>query len=509
MTAVAMEIIEKFARLPQVNDAADAAIRECFQQRRAAAQKLTPAQAECSGWMLAFNRLGHWAQTPREEEDQWEPRPEMTPRKIQRGQQSSHMAGSDLPRSKSQKRWSQSRPWEECDPKKGHTEDDGRPNRVQVGIDWSNTGIQKPAPKLDSRHPSFKPDSSKGGNEQQPQMKSVVLKDPLKQSSSHSVLPRFRELLAGSGEKATSKNSRSNEPEKIELKEKPYKYIAEHIHRLDPQGYMEEIQFFRHFHRNLKDFALEIIVITDWGRKYHSVGLQFSIPPFPHYLFDNFAGSRQAGGQVPTKPDYLFKPGGDVRGKCSEVWIWMVTILQFWTDKASITDGELFGGRSRSVSALAEYVKTTINPVLPPGYKVTWDHVIARTPWLKKRLFGLTTDEERRMRHQPIPVAGISSVLEVAMERCYNEHIMDMAAQQKKREQQGRLGPKSTLSSKPTTKTLGRGQTLKLHLKKAAPGKGWATIPPKDDGPNISRVRTWVRLAIPHSLMSSLRRGRT
>ena len=188
------------------------------------------------------------------------------------------MAGSDPPRSKSQKRQSQSRPREECDPKKGRTEENGRPNRVQVGIDWSNTGIQKPAPKPDSQHLSSKPDSSKGGNEQQPRMKSVVLKEPLKQSSSHSIPPRFRESPAGSDGKTTSKNSGSNHPKKIELKEKPYNYIAECIHRSDPQGYMEEIQSFQHF-RNLKDFALKIIVIADWGRKYHSVGLQFPIPP--------------------------------------------------------------------------------------------------------------------------------------------------------------------------------------------------------------------------------------
>ena len=165
----------------------------------------------------------------------------------------------------------------------------------------------------------------------------------------------------------------------------------------------------------------------------------------------------------------------------------MVTILQFWTDEASIADGELFGGWSRPVSALAKYMMTTINPVLPPGYKVTWDHVIAHTLWLKKRLFGLTTDEECRMCRQLILVVGISSALEVAMERCYNEHIMDMAAQQKKKEQQGRLGPKPTPSSKPTAKSLGHGQTLNLHLKKAAPGKGWATVPPKDDDPNVRK----------------------
>ena len=67
----------------------------------------------------------------------------------------------------------------------------------------------------------------------------------------------------------------------------------------------------------------------------------------------------------------------------------MAAILQFWMDKATVADGELFGGRIRPASALTEYVMNALNPVLPAGHKVTWDHVITRTLWMKKRLFNL------------------------------------------------------------------------------------------------------------------------
>ena len=118
-------------------------------------------------------------------------------------------------------------------------------------------------------------------------MKSVVLKDPQKQISSHSTTPGSS---AGLGGRTTSKNSGPNDPEKIELKEKTYNFIAERIHQLDPQGYMEEIHSFWHFHWNSKDFALKIIAIADWACKWHSVGLHFPIPTFLHYLFNNFTG---------------------------------------------------------------------------------------------------------------------------------------------------------------------------------------------------------------------------
>ena len=62
----------------------------------------------------------------------------------------------------------------------------------------------------------------------------------------------------------------------------------------------------------------------------------------------------------------------------------------------------------------------------------TWDHIITGTPWMKKRLFNATSEEEWQIRHQPIPVAGISSDLEVAMEKCYNEEVTNTSAKKSK-----------------------------------------------------------------------------
>ena len=182
----------------------------------------------------------------------------------------------------------------------------------------------------------------------------VVSKASQKQSSTCSAPPRFQEQSEGQGGRTSKKTSGPIDLEKVELRDKPYDWIVAQIHWLDPKGYVEEIHSFRHFQRNSKSFALEIISITDWGHKCFDVGLQFPLPMFPHYLFNEFARSQQGGGQVPAKPDYLTKAGGDVRAKCSEGWIWMAAILQFWTDEASVTDSELFGGRTCPISALAE-----------------------------------------------------------------------------------------------------------------------------------------------------------
>ena len=208
MMAAATQILEKFTRPPLVDDAADAAIWKCFQQRRAAATQVIPAGMESSASRVsAFNQLGHQAQTPQKEEE-WEPRPEMTPQKVDRGRQSSCTVGSEPPCSTSQKRQSQSRPQDEGEPKKGHTESEGRSSKVQVGIDWSTMGTQKPVSKPDPQHPSFKPDPSGVSKDQQPRVKStVVSKASQKQGSTCGAPPGFQEQSEGQVGRTSKKTS--------------------------------------------------------------------------------------------------------------------------------------------------------------------------------------------------------------------------------------------------------------------------------------------------------------
>ena len=94
VAAAAMQILERFAWPPQVNEAdcppvdltADAAIREHFQRCLAATPRSMSAGQAASGRTSAFDRLGH--RTPAlQEENLWTPQPEMTPHKVDRGRQ--------------------------------------------------------------------------------------------------------------------------------------------------------------------------------------------------------------------------------------------------------------------------------------------------------------------------------------------------------------------------------------------------------------------------------------
>ena len=277
--------------------------------------------------------------------------------------------------------------------------------KSRSGIDWANTGIGKPVPKPDLKHPSFKADPS-GVDEPQPQMKSTVTK-PKQSSETH--------------EKDSDK--KKEEAEKKVLQDKPYRWIEARVKRLDLGGYLDEVKSLRYFGRNALDFAMGIVAIADWGWRYLDKGLRCPVPTILPYLFTPLPEARQLGAQVPVKPSQLGAPGGDVRQHCRESWKWLVTVLQFWMDEATVVDGVVYGGRIRPPSALAQYVMDTVNLGLEPGSKVSWEDVITRMPWLTKRLHGMTTGQEQTVRRQALPIPGESSELEVLSEKLYTQHL--------------------------------------------------------------------------------------
>ena len=451
VAAPATQILELYARPPNeaerppVDQAADAALRECLQRCLKASPWTTPGSQPVSERVSVFDRLGHRVQNT-QKEDEWAPRPEMTPRKVEHGCQPGRDQDSSS-RPLSQKRRSQSHPRDEASAKKGQTDGDNRPGKIQVGIDWANTGIGKPVPKPDSKHPSFKADPSRV-DEPQPRMKSTVTKP---------------KQPCETQEKDSGK--KKEETEKKVLQDKPHRWIEARVKRLDLGGYPDKVKSLRYFGRNACDFTMGIVAIADWGRRYLDKGLRYPIPTIPPYLFTPLPEAHQSGAQVPVKPSQLGGPRGDVRQRCRESWKWLVTVLQFWTDEATVTDGAVYGGRVRPASALAQYVMDTVNPGLEPGSKVSWEDVITRTPWLTKRLHGMTTGQEQTVRCQALPMPGESLELEVLSEKLYTQYSKKL--------------PSAGRGKSP----LGRAGTLRLHLKKAE--KGWTQASQSGTGPGV------------------------
>ena len=86
VAAAATQILEWYARppneaeCPPVDQVADAALQECLQRCLKGSPWTTPSSQPASERVSVFDRLGHRTQDT-QKEDEWAPRPEMTPRK--------------------------------------------------------------------------------------------------------------------------------------------------------------------------------------------------------------------------------------------------------------------------------------------------------------------------------------------------------------------------------------------------------------------------------------------
>ena len=214
------------------------------------------------------------------------------------------------------------------------------------------------------------------------------------------------------------------------------------------------------------------------------VGFKYPIPVFPQFLFNPLPESHQGGAQVPVNPSQVNAPRGEVCLRSREAWKWMVAVLQFWGDEASSTDSIVYGGCEHPVSASAEYVLNTINPGLDPGSKITWDDVAIRTPWMTKWLHGMTAAQEMTVRRQALPVQGESLELEVVLEKRYSKQLLRSKGRGKLIVENPTVPGHKSVTSSGLTK-VGRGDALKLHLKRTARGEGWS-VEIRDLGPNIA-----------------------
>ena len=79
------------------------------------------------------------------------------------------------------------------------------------------------------------------------------------------------------------------------LQDKPHRWIEARVKRLDPGGYPDEVKSLRYFGRNARDFAMGIVAIADWGRRYLDKGLRYPIPTIPPYLYTPLPESHQSG----------------------------------------------------------------------------------------------------------------------------------------------------------------------------------------------------------------------
>ena len=107
---------------------------------------------------------------------------------------------------------------------------------------------------------------------------------------------------------------------------------------------------------------------------------------------------------------------------------------------------------------------------------------------MAKQLHSMMATQEKTVRRQALLVPSMSSELEIVLEKRYSEHILSSSMGRGKlvAENPATPGPKPIISSPGLTKA-GRGDFLKLHLKRATQAEGWSHVELKDLDPDARR----------------------
>ena len=347
-----------------------------------------------------FQRLGGRAGSPARE-GQFQVRPEMTPRKVERGRQPGRGSEtSDRPAGRSQsgqKRRSASRAHNDVDSKKGKTD-----SRIGWDYGWQGTKGYGRNRLAEYRHrrpnPQVLPTSvfqaglirdfqvSTGSQNQVCRSSLRVLpKGPPKLRGHLDTIARRqhdlqrrrkKRSLPGSSRKTGSLLRRSlfgTKPTTGSL-----------LRRIDwiPRVTLKKPDPFDSFGHQQVLYGLQIVAIIYWARKYLDLGMRHPLPTLPEYLFGSFVASRQTANSPLIRDESIYSPTDNIRKRFQQGWVLTAAVLQFWTDEQSILDGVVNGSRVRPMSVLAHYVMTQLNPVAPEDLQITWDQVVERTPWV-------------------------------------------------------------------------------------------------------------------------------
>ena len=162
-------------------------------------------------------------------------------------------------------------------------------------------------------------------------------------------------------------------------------YIADHITDMKTEQFLAEAKSLHFFEGGAMVRTREIVVVADWAYQLSLISSS-PIPDIPAFLQQPCFGSKNATHRVPDAPMPILLETPDIRKRSHMLWVHLCVLIQFWTDEAGYSEGNIFyGGRKRETSALIQYVMMQVNSRTRNKIIITWRGVVMGTPWLDVR----------------------------------------------------------------------------------------------------------------------------
>ena len=125
-------------------------------------------------------------------------------------------------------------------------------------------------------------------------------------------------------------------------------YLEERYHQIDPAEHQLEVHSMRFFGAGAESATIEVLTIIDWATEF----LELSRSPVPEilaFLRRPFIVGKKVQFPIPEDPGDAIHKEKCVRTKAQKAWVYLGTLLQFWTNEATTESGEIMYGGWRQV----------------------------------------------------------------------------------------------------------------------------------------------------------------
>ena len=115
-------------------------------------------------------------------------------------------------------------------------------------------------------------------------------------------------------------------------------YLEERYHQIDPAEHQLEVHSMRFFGAGAKSAAIEVLALIDWATKFLELS-HSPIPEIPAFLQRPFMVGKRVQFPIPEDPGDAIYKEKCVHTKAQKAWVYLCTLLQFWTDEVMTESG--------------------------------------------------------------------------------------------------------------------------------------------------------------------------
>ena len=165
-----------------------------------------------------------------------------------------------------------------------------------------------------------------------------------------------------------------------------------------------------------------MLALIDWATKFLELS-RSPVPEIPAFLWRPFVVGKRVQFPIPDDPGDAIYKEKCVRTKAQKAWVYLCTLLHFWTDEAMTKSGEvMYGGWHRPANPMIMRIRAVLNPSFGEHFQITWASVAASTSWTQACLYFRPPKRER-FRTEPGHTSDMQNPLEATVELRWETYL--------------------------------------------------------------------------------------